>query len=114
MSCRAPADNFVPAVEHDRRDGHSSEEILLASRSVGDGLRQIDLSVPAIHCGGCIQKIEAALGALAGVEHARVNLSTKRVAIRWRDGDQPPPVVAALAALGYQAHSLNRSAEEDD
>ena len=69
---------------------------MLASRSVGDGLRQIDLSVPAIHCGGCIRTIETALSRLAGVEHARVNLSTKRVAIRWRDGDRPPPVVETL------------------
>ena len=114
MSCCAPADRPAPAVEHDRRGGHSSEEILLASRAVGDGLRQIDLSVPAIHCGGCIQRIERALSALAGVEHARVNLSTKRVAIRWRDGDQPPPFVETLAALGYQAHLLDRSAEEKD
>jgi Cu2+-exporting ATPase len=114
MSCRATADRPASAVEHDRRDSHSSEEILLASRAVGDGLRQIDLSVPAIHCGGCIQKIEKALSALAGVEHARVNLSTKRVAIRWHDGDPPPPVVETLAALGYQSHLLDRSAAEKD
>src|SRR5690606_18241300 len=114
MTCCAPIDHSVPAVGHDQSGGHSGEEILLASRSVGDGLRQVDLSVPGIHCGGCIQKIERALAALPGVEHARVNLSTRRVAVRWRDGDQPPPVVAALAALGYQAHPLDRSAQEDD
>ena len=87
---------------------------MLASRAAGDGLRQIDLSVPAIHCGGCIHRIETALSELAGVEHARVNLSTKRVAVRWRDGDRPPPFVETLVALGYQPHLLDMSAEEKD
>jgi len=32
----------------------------------------------------CIRNIETALGGLAGAEAARVNLSTRRVAIRWR------------------------------
>jgi P-type Cu2+ transporter len=114
MSCCAPADKPARAVERDRRNSHSCEEILLASRAVSNGLRQIDLSVPAIHCGGCIQRIESALSALAGVEHARVNLSTKRVAIRWRDGDQPPPFVETLTALGYPPHLLDGSAEEKD
>jgi copper chaperone CopZ len=44
---------------------------------VADGVRQTDLSVPRIHCGGCIRTVEKALGGLAGVESARVNLSTK-------------------------------------
>ena len=49
------------------------------------------LSVPAIHCGACIRTIEKALGGLAGVESARVNLSTKRVTVRWRADGAPPP-----------------------
>ena len=73
-----------------------------------------DLAAPAIHCGGCIRTIETALSRLAGVEYARVNLSTKRVAIRWRDGDRPPPVVETLLSLGYEAHLLDLSADAKD
>ena len=66
-------------------------------------VRQTDLSVPAIHCGGCIQKVEAALGALPGVEQARVNLSTKRVAIRWQADKPPAPFIETL-----NSHRLRR------
>ena len=44
--------------------GPSQQEILLASHSVGEGLQQTEISVPTIHCGGCIQKIERTLGEL--------------------------------------------------
>ena len=46
----------------------SADEILLASRLVADGLRQTDLSVPGISCGGCISRIEGAFAGLPGVE----------------------------------------------
>jgi Cu2+-exporting ATPase len=86
-------------------DSHiADEEMLLASRIVDNGVRQTDLSVPSIHCGGCIQAIEAALGALPGVEQARVNLSTKRVAIRWQADKPPPPFIDTLDRIGYHAH----------
>src|SRR3546814_14589131 len=63
----------------------SSDELRLASREIDAGLRQTDLSVPGISCGGCIRKIEEALGKLPGVTRARVNHSTKRVAVDWRE-----------------------------
>jgi Cu2+-exporting ATPase len=75
----------------------------MASRSLGDGRWQTDLSVPAVHCGACIQAIETALNELEGVENARVNLSTKRVSVRWR-GQAAPAIVATLNRLGYAAH----------
>jgi P-type Cu2+ transporter len=89
------------------------QEILLASHRVGDDLHQTDLSVPGIHCGGCIRAIETALAALSGIEYARVNLSTKRVTIRWRGGD-PPPMVETLAAIGYDAHLFDADGDRKD
>jgi P-type Cu2+ transporter len=110
MSCCVPSAELALAMGEPNSAGN---ELLLASRVVGENLRQSDLSVPAMHCGGCIQTIERALGALPGVEHARVNLSTRRATIRWR-GDAPPPVIAALKAVGYDAHLYDFGAEEKD
>jgi len=80
-----------------------SEELLLASRALGPGARQSQLSVPSIHCGACVARIERLLGALPNVEQARANLSTKRVTVAWR-GEQPPDLIAALDEAGYPAH----------
>ncbi len=88
----------------------SPEEIRLASRELGGGLRQTDLSVPAMHCAACIQTVERTLGRLPGVENARVNLSTRRASVKWR-GEAAPPMIAALEKAGYQAHLFE--AEED-
>ena len=110
MGCCVPNAEFARALADPKS---ADSEVLLASRVVGDGLRQSDLSVPSMHCGGCIQKIERALASLAGVERARVNLSTKRVTIRWR-GDDPPPFIATLKAIGYDAHLHDVGAERTD
>ena len=89
------------------------DELLLASRIAGPGLRQNELSVPTIHCGGCMQRIERVLGGLPQVECARVNLSSKRVAVTWR-GEVPPPLIATLAEAGFSAHIHDFGAEEKD
>jgi Cu2+-exporting ATPase len=80
---------------------------------VQDGVRQTDLSVPDIHCGGCLRKIESSLEKLAGVRQARANLSTRRVTVLW-SGDNPPPLLATLKALGYQAHLHDGRADSRD
>ena len=97
MSCCAPgADGFAGGV----LALPSDDEVRFSARSLGDGVFQSEFSVPAVHCGACIQTIESHLGKLENVEAARVNLSTRRVTVRWR-GDKLPPVVATLARLGY-------------
>lgn len=111
MSCCAPSAELALATI----DPHiADEEMLLASRIVDKGIRQTDLSVPSIHCGGCIQAIEAALGALPGVEQARVNLSTRRVAIRWQADKPPPPFIATLDKIGYHAHLSDLGSDVKD
>lgn len=103
MTCCLPPPEFVEAVAGPQQPGPSDDEVRLASRSLGDGLRQSDFSVPDVHCGACVRSIEMAVGGLAGVEVARVNLSTRRLAVRWREAEGLPPIVGTLFRLGYPA-----------
>lgn len=113
MSCCAPGAEMALDLASTTSVLPSSQEIRLASRSLGGDLRQTDLSVPTVHCAACIQMIETALGKLDHVEGARVNLSTKRVAVRWR-GNEVPPFVAALGRLGYEAHLFDPEVGDKD
>lgn len=89
------------------------EEVRLASHALGDGRFRTDLSIPEIHCGGCVARIEAALSSLEGVETARVNLSTRRAAVTWH-GSGPPALGPALDALGFEAHLPSGEARGGD
>ena len=111
MSCCAPGTEA--AIEAAAPAGPSLEELRLASRNVGDGVMQTDLSVPSVHCGACIHAIESAVARLPGVEDARVNLSAKRVSVRWA-GEAPPPIVETLTGLGYAAHLFDTDGEGKD
>lgn len=91
----------------------SADELSLASIALEGGERQVELSVPDIHCGGCIARIEAALGQVRGVTRARVNLSTKRVSVRWRAA-APPPIIETLERLGFAAHIHGGFRDEHD
>jgi Cu2+-exporting ATPase len=92
----------------------SREEMLLASRAVGGGERELRLSVPSIHCGGCLQAIERSLGRLEGVTAVRANLTTKSVTVRWREGASPPPIAARLDAIGHAAHLAGSAGARPD
>ncbi|WP_426127376.1 heavy metal translocating P-type ATPase [Pararhizobium sp. PWRC1-1] len=113
MSCCAVGNASMLELEAERRAMPPADEIRLLSHPLGDGLRQTNLSVPDVHCAACIGKIERALGKLAGVENARVNLSTRRVSIRWRDG-AVPDFCGALYRLGYPAHLFSEENGEGD
>ncbi len=104
MTCCAPPPIFAEALAGGPDRGPTENEVRLASQSLGEGLRQSEFSVPSIHCGACIQTIEKALAALPGVASSRVNLSSKRVSVRWREADAMPPMVRRLVELGYEPH----------
>ncbi|MGQ3292469.1 MAG: heavy metal translocating P-type ATPase, partial [Shinella sp.] len=119
MSCCAPGTEGAAEVARLSHALPSSEELLLASRPVGEGLRQSELSVPGVHCGTCITTIEAALNALPAVVRARVNLSTRRVSVVWMedmDGlrTDPQAFAAAIRDTGYDTHLFSFAAEGDD
>lgn len=112
MSCCSPAG---ARLEIEVARSVASEELLLASRDLGDGMRQTDLSVPGMHCGACIAAVEKILSALEGVANARVNLSTRRVAVRWRTVDGvAPDLIGTLERIGYQAHLYSLESDAND
>ncbi|WP_312944992.1 cation-translocating P-type ATPase [Agrobacterium sp.] len=120
MSCCAPGTESALEQAGFNRTLPSSEELFLASRDLGQGLRQTDLGVPGVYCGACITTVEGALRKLPQVEKARVNLSSKRVSIVWKeeiDGVKTDPVILAqaVASTGYETHlftSLQDSSDE--
>lgn len=112
MSCCAPGTES--ALEAAAEAALPEDELRAGSRAIGDGVWQTDLSVPAVHCGACITTIEQELRQLDGIVDARVNLSTKRVAVKWHDSAAVPPFVPALSAIGYPAHLFDITADESD
>ena len=109
MSCRNTEHTNAEAIGYRSAAG----EILLASRKLGDNLHQTNLSVPTIHCGGCVQRIERTLSALPNVEVARVNLSTKRASVTWK-GSEPPALLESLKGIGFDAHLHDAEPEGSD
>ncbi|MFM2279338.1 MAG: hypothetical protein RLZZ444_1569, partial [Pseudomonadota bacterium] len=119
MSCCAPGTEAALEQEGLERALPSSEELCLASKDLGDGCRQTDLSVPGVYCGSCIVTIEDALRKMPEVAKARVNLSTKRVSVTWRETVEgrktdPQDIASAIARTGYDPHLFQMAADQSD
>jgi Cu2+-exporting ATPase len=70
----------------------------------GDGTESLSLMIDGLQCGACVWLIEAALARQPGVQHARLNMTTRRLAVRWRQGETDAAAIAAvIARLGYRA-----------
>ena len=59
--------------------------------------------------------VEKSLSSLDGVISARVNLSMKRAAVRWRAvEDTVPDLIGSLERIGYRAHLFTLGADAKD
>jgi len=61
------------------------------------------LTVPGMHCAGCMGKVERGLSALPGVTAARVNLSARTVAVTHDPQVEEGALLSTLAAMGFEA-----------
>jgi len=70
-----------------------------------DAKPRLDLLVVGARCAGCLGKIERETAALAGVEAARLNLTTGKLTVTFSDAAAADPgaVIATLSGLGYAA-----------
>lgn len=72
------------------------------------------LIVQGVHCGGCIGRIESAVTALPGVDHARLNFTTKRLAVVYHTSMLgEASIVSAIERLGYRAFAFDAESAED-
>ena len=65
------------------------------------------LVVPAMHCAGCMGKVERAMAAVPGVSAARVNLTARQVRVVHEPALALPVLIEALAATGFAAQPLS-------
>lgn len=81
------------------------------------GVSKLELAVKGMRCAGCIAKIERGVSALPGVEEARVNLSTAKLAVRWRGPrTSAEAIVTRVGELGFEAFPYDPAAvlRQDD
>ncbi|MDT9598512.1 heavy metal translocating P-type ATPase [Sphingosinicella rhizophila] len=63
-------------------------------------------AVPAIHCPSCISKIERGLEPVAGIAAARVNFTSRHVAVDHLPELSLPDIQAEIANLGFEAQPI--------
>ncbi len=111
MSAAIVADVGCPSGLEPPADGIVIDPAPFVRRA--NGMARLDLAVFGAKCGGCIAKIEKAMSALPGMQSARLNLSTGRLALVWRDGAiAPKTVTERLSELGYRAAPFDPEAAE--
>jgi Cu2+-exporting ATPase len=76
----------------------------------GESAERSLFAVPGMHCAGCISKIERGLAPIPGILSARVNFSSRQIAIDHFPELQVPQIQEAIAALGFEAQPI-RGAE---
>lgn len=75
--------------------------------------REINLLVEGIHCAACVWLIENSLQAMPGVEEARVNLTGRRLRLKWDNGRMKlSQALRRLADIGYAAVPFDPDAAE--
>jgi Cu2+-exporting ATPase len=75
--------------------------------------REINLLVEGIHCAACVWLIEKSLNRMPGVEEARVNLTGRRLRLKWDNGRlKLSQALRRLADIGYAAVPFDPEAAE--
>ncbi len=68
-----------------------------------EGLCTLHLLVEGVECGACVARIERSLGRRPEVAQARVNLSTKRLVLKWRGpAELGAGLAESVADLGFR------------
>ena len=109
--------NCCPPVELADEADQCEHEGLLATawahaRNLEAGRYDLSLGVSNLHCPSCINQIEKGLAELPGIEQARVNLSTRRLFVRWQEESSSlSEIVAKVSDMGYRLAPLDSESQ---
>jgi len=80
--------------------------------ALGD-IREIHLLVEGIHCAACVWLIERSLDNATGVVHGNVNLSAKKLHLKWDNRETKlSAILHTLGQIGYAAVPFDPEAAE--
>ncbi len=69
-----------------------------------DGTASLHLMIEGMQCAACVWLIESVLTRQAGVIHARINMTTRRLVLKWHpDKSDASELVDIIGQLGYKA-----------
>lgn len=87
------------------------EEAFVSSEASG-ARAEASVLIGGIHCAACVWLLEKVIGKMPGVLEARVNFSTRRMALAWAaDRTTLKEIAAKIAYIGYKAQPHNPSGE---
>ncbi|HYD67503.1 heavy metal translocating P-type ATPase [Azospirillum sp.] len=99
-----------PSARPLRPDGEDAPSIDYATHAKrdataeADGTATLHLMIDGLQCAACVWLIETALARQAGVAHARLNMTTRRLTVTWREAETDAnTVVGVVSRLGYRA-----------
>ncbi|PIE11960.1 MAG: ATPase [Rhodobacterales bacterium] len=78
-----------------------------SGRVISSASRDVQLSLPTVHCAACMATVENGLMKIEGVEDVRVNLTRKRATVRARPEAETETLVHELERLGYEAQPMD-------
>ncbi len=112
MTCCTPGAEAALVGEPDALE-QDEAALLLLSRRLPDGARQLEFAVPDAHCAACIRSIETELAALPQVANARVNLSRRRVRVVFDPAQGPVTELStAIRRSGYHNYVLDQADDQ--
>ncbi len=102
---RIPQGNLAPPVETTKDQALYDLDEVQAEFVTDLGVqREIHLLVEGIHCAACVWLIERSLNPLPGILNARVNLSGKRLLLKWDNNQiKLSQILGHLGKIGYAA-----------
>ncbi|MFD1624994.1 heavy metal translocating P-type ATPase [Azospirillum griseum] len=84
-------------------DGAATLDYSAHARDDADGAQCLHLMVDGLQCAACVWLIETAVGQQPGVVQARLNMTTRRLILRWNPAETDANrVVGTVAQLGYR------------